>query len=611
MFEAFEASPLPDAVLAAKSALQWDFPGCAVAIPYSEFKKNSFQYNLAVFLERASTESIKRFAARTQKAGSFAYESRGTVDPSLITQMLMTLLEANGRRVSPPLLRKRVRDDVVWTDGAQTPWRRCPYWLILRVGLEKHLRRVHGSEAGRVHYKFLICLLIARLIDDCLYRVGPELLVHLKGKLARRLSKLEVDRERAPGVLPAIYEAMFSVLGPLCLSTMKKANERIEAVWNEFKIRIRRPINLLPRYADQRHLYLTLPLCGPYLQKVLSSQQHTGNAFGSSALYRAPVTIDVSKITATRVRTFSNCYFSLSESEAENEWIRKFDMSKIQDYEGCCIGLASEIDRYLSEVKDSYNSNPEQNSFMLLTVMNLWMNMDKCATKLFDLLFDFSPAFPADVLNPLQLPHFKDMSRLQDIEEYLQSRHKMCNFSPRTIFDDPGKGCFAERYFDDSKDRNKLQQLRFNIETEADSDRLKKEEEWRSLTAEFETLEIAAGRACTSETNKWGVTYHNHRTCGKCLAQKQAKSMRIKIHEHPLPSNLVQAKTVVFELGCPDAFSIYRTTTWRILGSLARAKHVAPHSSFVLQLCDYSELKPFMTGVSKTVSIASTIKSHL
>ena len=99
VFEAFEASPLSEKVLAAENALQWDFPGCAVAIPYSVFDNPSFQDPLASFLEQASTESIKRFAAHTNKAGSFAFESRDTVDPSLITQMLMTLLEANGFRV--------------------------------------------------------------------------------------------------------------------------------------------------------------------------------------------------------------------------------------------------------------------------------------------------------------------------------------------------------------------------------------------------------------------------------------------------------------------------------------------------------------------------------
>jgi hypothetical protein len=420
--------------------LQWDFPGCAVAIPYSEFQKNSFQDSLAAFLEQSSTESVKRFAARTQKAGSSAFESRDTADPALIAQMLMTLLEVNSHRVFLPLLRKRVRDDVCWTDGAEIPWRRSSYWLVLRVGLERHLRTLYGSEPGRVYYKFLICVLIARLIDDALYQINPELLALLKGKLARRLSKLEVEKERASGGVPAVYELLFSVLGPLYHKTIKKANERIEAVWNQFKNVIRRPVRRLQQKADQNHLRLTLPQSGPYLQQILASQLHTGTAPGYSVPYRLPTTFNVSAVTATRFTAFAKSYFTLSQFEAENRWARIFATTSIDDYEELSIQLSVEIDGYLSNVKNAYDANPEQKSIMILTVMELWMWMDKCATSIFDLLLDYNPGFSPEILEVLQLPQLEDMSRLQDIEVYLKNRHNRCRLPRRSIFDDPSSG---------------------------------------------------------------------------------------------------------------------------------------------------------------------------
>lgn len=64
-------------------------------------------------LEKASTESILRFAPLSFKANTSIYEKRDTVNPTIITQMLMALLKAkNGARVCLLLLRKRVRDDV-------------------------------------------------------------------------------------------------------------------------------------------------------------------------------------------------------------------------------------------------------------------------------------------------------------------------------------------------------------------------------------------------------------------------------------------------------------------------------------------------------------------
>jgi len=120
--EAFEASPRSKDVLAS-TALQWDFPGASVIIHEVSFRKSSFQSELACFLEQASTESVKRFGAQTVKSGTLVFETRDTCDPSLITQMLMTLFEANGNQTHSTILRKRVRDDVCFSRG-EKPWRR-------------------------------------------------------------------------------------------------------------------------------------------------------------------------------------------------------------------------------------------------------------------------------------------------------------------------------------------------------------------------------------------------------------------------------------------------------------------------------------------------------
>ena len=133
IFEAYEASASSANILASSGPLIWDFPTSAVAIPAETFRDPLFQSQLAVFLEQASVESIKQFASIAAKAGADAYESRDSVESSLITHMLMALLEANGRQVSPTKLRKHVRDDVCWNES-EKPWKRSPLWLTIRVG---------------------------------------------------------------------------------------------------------------------------------------------------------------------------------------------------------------------------------------------------------------------------------------------------------------------------------------------------------------------------------------------------------------------------------------------------------------------------------------------
>ena len=597
-------------MLAAENALQWDFPGSTVAIPYSVFDDTSFQDNLATFLEQASTESVKRFAARTDKAGSSAFESRDTVDPSLITQILIILLEVNGHRIFPPRLRKRVRDDVLWADGAERPWRRCAYWLVLRVGLHRHLCTIHGCQEGNVHYKFLLCTAIALLLTDTLDHLSPDLLVFLKAKLARRLVKLEVDRDRAsPNVRP-VYELIFATLGPFFHNVTKKASRRIDAVWNDYKRTVLRPVPALPRRADQGQLRLTLPNSQSYLQEVLSWSRYMNKGTQSMTSYHLPVGFDVSAATTIKFRAFANRCFSLSELEREIGGIKLAAPTMRNHHEKHCKKLATMLDTYLDAVADFYDCNPEQKSVMLLTVMELWMCLDQCATKLFPLLLEYSPGMPDKILDVLQLSRFVDMVRLQKIEEYLGTRHTECNFSHRTIFDDPMEGCFAERYFNESQDLQRLQELHQRIERAAELARNRKEEEWRQLSAEFEDLEKEiAGSTCVYTSNEIRVV-HDDRLCKKCYLGRRKRRMRIHVSEHPLPSDPIQAKAVVFEAGCPMAFRAYRDATWRVLATLARPKQV-PCLQPSLVIGEYSELKAFMNSTTSGVSLASRTKSFL
>jgi hypothetical protein len=147
-------------VLAAENALQWDFPGRAAEIPLEDFLNPSFQECLASFLEKASIESLKCFEAHATKANTSVVEPRDTTNPTLVTHMLMSILEAIGSSADVPRLRKRVRDDVN-IQRAELPWRRLPFWLVLRVATQRQLHLVLGDEAGRACYKFLIATILA------------------------------------------------------------------------------------------------------------------------------------------------------------------------------------------------------------------------------------------------------------------------------------------------------------------------------------------------------------------------------------------------------------------------------------------------------------------
>ncbi|KAL1638643.1 hypothetical protein SLS58_008761 [Diplodia intermedia] len=594
VFEAFEASPRSEDVLAAEAALQWDFPGGAVAVPYSTFANDGFQDSLAGFLQQCSTESIKRFAAHAYKGGSFAIETRHTTDPAMITSLLMTILEAHGRRLSTPLLRKRVRDNVCWEDGAEKPWRRLPFWLVLRVGLARYLAIKHGGEIGRLRYKFLICVALAQLLQDSLNHLDLQSITTLKGKLARRLAKLEMARSRASLDTRVHYDAAFASLSPTFEKALQQANLHIVQAWDFLKASIKRPIRPLPRDANEEHLTLTLPKSGTILHNILN------NPFITDERPMGPSGYD-RDATNPNMRSLANRCFSLAQAEMEVE-----QGSAISD---TCIEARGKIDAYIDLVSSAYDGNPEQKSVMILTIMHLWVILDRAATTLYGLLLAFSPGISPDALDVLQLPRLADMERLQYIQKWLRFRQEKSNFTKRTIFDNPSPGCFAERFFDES-DNGILHGLRDQIEQNAEMARARKEEEFETLSREYEELQQRiAGMSCVYVTNRFSRK-HDIKACTKCYLQRQAKRMCIATHEHFLPEDPVHAKAVVFELGCCASFAAYRNATWQILGVLARSQFTH-RSEPRLLIQKYIPLAQFTSAFADGVTLASKTKSFL
>jgi hypothetical protein len=173
VFEAFETSATCEQVLAAENALLWDFPGQSVAIPYRTFETEDFQQTLTDFLEQSSFEPIKQFAAVTTKASASLTEVRDTPKPTLIAGALMAILESNGADHDTPLVRKRVHDTVSF-HNAHKPWRRSPFYLVLRVAIQRHLYRTLGTEKGRLYFKTIMCIFLSTLLQDGLYAIPQD-----------------------------------------------------------------------------------------------------------------------------------------------------------------------------------------------------------------------------------------------------------------------------------------------------------------------------------------------------------------------------------------------------------------------------------------------------
>ena len=599
IFETFEASPSTENVLAAENALLWEFPGRAVQIPLDEFLRESFQESLATLLEGASMETLTRFRARSVKANVSVIEPRDTTNPAFVTQMLMPLLEAIGSSVDVPRLRKRVRDDVN-IQNAEFPWRRLPFWLILRVATQRQLSLVHGNETGRACYKFLICTVLAQLLADCTGQLTPELTMMLRAKLCRRLAKLEMDKASVSSA-SSIYKQLFGSISPLCKDIIEKATQQVESAWATLKRGITRHVPKLPSHADEQALQLSLPNSGSYLRNLLNLS-HTQRSH-SASLHLSLSGDSVRE----QVGMFADRYFKLARLECKIEAERTSAPEALEDHQTRCIKLAQSIINYFTAVGNDYGSNTEQMSIFILNLIDLWVQMDESAVKACPLLADYHPVFSPELLDVLQISTLSGMQRLQDVQRHLQDRCRNCRFPYKTVFSRPDEDCFAKQYLEYSAPLQKLQR---QIEKASTRSYERKESEWKNACREYDDLtqKIAEG-TCVCSRNPDGS--RNVKGCGKCWYWRCRKKMKITVHEDFLPEDSTRRAVVVFELGIPSYLAAYRNVTWRIFSDLGHPSKPNKSPAAVMLLKDYTQLRSFGKSGYNGISLASAKKSFL
>ncbi|KAH7115923.1 hypothetical protein B0J11DRAFT_571692 [Dendryphion nanum] len=646
IFEAFETAAPCEATLSAHT-LQWDFPGQAVLVPSQVASMLSFRESLSHFLEKASIESVKQFSAVTYKAAAPQPEIRDSTDPALITGLLMSILRANGEVHVSPLLRKRVRDTVSFRNGRK-PWRRSPFYLAIRVAIQRHVSRMFGGDVGRAYYKVIMCEFFACLLDDSVYKERSQIRSHLSQeaihflvtKLCYRVAKLEVGFEHACGQDKDVYASMLKRLTSRFEASIKLANGYLQNCWARYKSKSCRSVPFLRNTVSDIDKILSLRLSRSYLQQIYPPKFSTNfETFSPTEL--------LLKYRETRSR--SNKFFALA-----NSWLALFDIEQSLadvakettlyhdpglDQEGVCnvlqnaaltattdesqvdfaqrcVTLAQALQEYILRVKDDLEDYPQLKGRTFLILMELWVAMDQNALMCFDLLADYHPGFGVELLDALHISTLDEMNRLNYVQAYISRRIKgWSGKGSKTIFSNPAEDSFAVRYFDDSADTEELKALRRQIQDYAEQIRSEKEEEWAEKSQEFEELErqiLESSCTYVESVDKFGSVVREHDSnCHKHALLRKSRRMRIQVIEYPLPSNDVGAKAAVFELRCPTAFAAYRDSTWQLLSSFAYPDHNIISSSLTCHILfrDYLGFFKKLRGYDSSLQIYVTLGS--
>ena len=606
-FESFEVSPTDEAVMATRGRLRRCFPGPAVAINQDRIADASFLKPLVELLVQLDAETPEEVLPTTTKAHSEVTETRDTSHPRFVTEMLTGMLRAIGQPHDAPRIYKHTRDDVLCKD-ALNPWRRCPFWLFLRVALQTSLMRNEVAEP-HVQYKSFMLFFMARVLKGALEASLPsDTLFMMTAKISRRAIKLG-----AVNGMPGLQHVA---------TTVGAVQQELSRRWSS----VEKHLNPFATQRNWAPLQLSLlhdtklRVSGlrPYLA-------HVKKRLASPPAYYASM-LDCSQrisqwseslpdLSLLQGKTGDQIRLYLTDVElwvenSLNDWL-----CANMERQDAVTALAAFIDTYTWKASVTYQKMPEDISLMLLTSMDLWVALDTLALHHCTLLRDYRPDFhgpdsPQSLFEPLLLPKKAQMARLLRVEQYLATRRAAATF-PSILGSVDTTESFAVRYVQQSPHH---QEIRRKIEAEATVNRARKQSELAKKRQRYQGLITQSdGMSCqyVSHWRKHRQISKHSPSCERCQLSSQAQGLTIDLHEWPLPERDLHAKAAVFELDVPTVVSKWRDTTFSLLVDIMSppiSRQDKGKQERVYRLHEYVGLQKFVKSQTGRLQLASTAK---
>jgi hypothetical protein len=501
VFESFEASPPASTVMAAEGKLLCSYPGPAIAVPNSVIDKPTFPPELANFLA-CMNHDVLDSAATTTKADSEVLEERDTAHPTYITELLTGVLRAFGEPANVPRIRKRIGDDVLWSD-AKLPWRRSSIWLVIRVVLQTSLER---TSLGRKGYKAFMASLMTDLVHNALREdLSSDLLYFMSTKIARRMVKLQPEDVSLAMVMH---------------KATKDIKDRLELRWKDVQVaQAESPHWDASKIDAARDTRLSLTQSEEYIVSVLHHTHIHSSMSEFQPNHRRRGTID--DFLTSNANLFNNAYaedpfLALSDFECAIEqnidgWVDRVITLDATSIDEGCLSIQACATSYSSKALSSYIKNPQNISIMLLTLFELWVALDKLVVKSIPLLKDYSPEVPVAIFDRLLLQKAAALERLKLLQQCVTTRNRDVRQGFSVFTDHADRDMFAVRYYEQSED---LQSCKRRIESDAchaqevqveelrDKDRM-----YKGLTKEIGELmrdPSTDWEGCDTYMNRWG-----------------------------------------------------------------------------------------------------------
>ena len=270
-FQSFELLARDADVMKLERRLRRQFPGPSMSVDSSHVMDPRFRKALIDVLLKLDRETdwngpSKHTAGHHDSDDEDFGNIPDTADPRLLTGMMMGVLRGIGRPCVVPGITKRSREEVFLKEGARSPWRRSPLWLMIRVSLQLTLLNPAPGQTS-LYKEFMIYLMSYILSESPPSRLPHDLLFFMMAKISRRILKLGSTVER-PGFPREKRGVSFAQ------RVLRAMQTTLENEWIEVQSKVKpRNLSALASLDFEEDTKLQLPHLRQYLDDIAQKQR--------------------------------------------------------------------------------------------------------------------------------------------------------------------------------------------------------------------------------------------------------------------------------------------------------------------------------------------------
>jgi hypothetical protein len=452
--------------------------------------------------------------------------------PKYITELLTGIIR--GMSANPEqsfkqttFITKRINDHALFDSVSVAPWRRSPAWLIWRVTLQTTLHDLNLDE--RFSYKSFMIYTLSSILNAALRSKQPDyLLFFMNAKLARRVWKLSNTNITRDG--------LFSMDAALDVNTL--VSNELEQRWKRVQQETTRKIDWkVPSgqgISSAAHMNFSqfLPQQTKRKKRIAVTQSHFGSKEWVVPGGKDHVTrtgrVSGGPVGPVILSTLSNMSSAPLERAIQlydfELWVAD-ELQSVNLAQVDMVKLNEALNDYIDAAMAHYKGNPEQLSIAFLTILELWMFIDRKVIDWAPELKQFSPEIPVKVSEPLLLPFRSQMERVAQLEMYLERRQQEGNRKSAIFYNVRDRDSFVSWYVGQSAP---LQATLVRMERQAEQQTRQKEVEMERMNSRYRAVKRAMDFApCSKQQgDKNSKTTPEHFACTNCLMGKMLNQMK-------------------------------------------------------------------------------------